>query len=144
MKNLFTLKLTFVGALSVLIASNALSQSIGAVSVMDRDRPVRIDHFVPASRAVQLETPESTAKGLFSAWQENNKASAAKYATKKAIDYLFDLSNSRDKYEFENCSKASGAVHCWFRNSDGGSLNLTMTRTGKSWRVNSMEFVDIS
>ena len=144
MKNLLTLKFTFVGALSMLIGVTGCSQSISAVSVMDRDRRVRIDHFFPVDRAVQLETPESTAKGLFSAWQENSKASAAKYATKKAIDYLFDLSNSRDKYEFENCSKDSGAVHCWFRNDDGGSLNLTMIKTGNLWKVRSMEFVDIS
>ena len=144
MKNPLTAKCTLVAVFSVLVAAGALPLSSGAVSLVDADGRARIDHFALIVTELHLETAESAAKGLFAAWQANDRTSAAKYATKKAIDYLFDPSNSRDKYQFESCSRYSGAMHCWYRNDDGGSLNLTMIKAGKSWKVNSMEFVDIS
>jgi hypothetical protein len=92
----------------------------------------------------QADTPVSTAKGLFDAWQKNNKTMATKYAMPKAIEYLFDSANKQADYKFESCAKYNGLMHCWYRNENGSSLNLTMMKVGKSWKVKSMEWVDVS
>lgn len=122
------------------MAANSLAQNVDGMSVGDTKSSGRgVWNFAPVASGVQIQTPESAAaKGLFSAWQRDDRVSAAQFATKKAIDHR------KDKYHFENCSKYSGATHCWYRNEDGGSLNLKMTKAGPAWKVESMEFVDVS
>lgn len=130
MNSLRRSKYRLAWVMSIFIAASWCIQGIGAMPVL-------------GGRS-QQNTPEAGAKALFSAWQNGDKAIAARYATRKAIDYLFDQSNSKDKYHFENCSKYNGTTHCWYRNDDGGSLNLKMTKAGPAWKVESMEFVDVS
>ena len=86
----------------------------------------------------QATTPESAAKSLWNAWQANDKTTAAKYATPKAINFIWKEKIS--EYELENCDKYDGKTHCFYRHNSGGVLNLTMQKVGKTWKAVKVEF----
>jgi len=87
----------------------------------------------------QTNTPEATAKGLWNAWKQNSKTTAAKFASAKVISFVWKYDIS--EFEMENCSKFDGEMHCFYRDTNGGVLNLTMTKIGNNWKAKSVIYV---
>lgn len=88
----------------------------------------------------QATTPEATAKGLWNTWKQNDKTTAAKFARAKVISFIWKFNIS--KFEMDDyCNKYKGETHCFYRDNDGGVLNLTMTKFGKTWKAKSVIYV---
>ena len=87
----------------------------------------------------QKNTPEATSIGLWNAWKQNNKTTAAKFASAKVISFFWKYDNS--EFEMENCDKYNDETHCFYRDTNGGVLNLTMTKIGNNWKAKSAIYV---
>jgi cobyrinic acid a,c-diamide synthase len=62
----------------------------------------------------QTATAESTAKGLFNAWQKHNRTTAAKFATPIAVKQMFKFMYQENAIGFKECNEENGATTCVF------------------------------
>lgn len=89
----------------------------------------------------QTDTAEATAKGLFAAWQKNNRTTAAKFATPAAVKQMFKFSYKKDAIGFEVCNDVNGAKLCVFKDVDSlpVSVILTVKKVNGSYKVVKVE-----
>lgn len=71
--------------------------------------------------------PESYAKYLFVAWQNNSQQAAAQVASQDAINQMFSQAYSpQNPYTFGMCDPAAGSVFCTWTAQNGAKITMTV------------------
>jgi murein L,D-transpeptidase YcbB/YkuD len=69
--------------------------------------------------------PQTAAQDVFSAWEADNRARAAKNATPAAVNAIFaENFSSNDGWSFEGCQGAAGHTFCSWKRSNGHELRI--------------------
>ena len=78
------------------------------------------------------DDPQTYAEYLFTAWQNNDKTSAANVASADAVTQMFSrASPAQGPYTFSNCDPAAGSLYCTWNGQNGATIQMTVrTLTG--------------
>ena len=87
------------------------------------------------------KSPETTAKGLLSAYKSCNRTAALKFASPAAVRKLFkNCTTEGVKVDFMGCEKQGKAYSCFYY-YEGGGINLRVVKYGNGYRVVSVGYV---
>src|SRR5262249_25079769 len=105
------------------VASTVVTTTIAPTTVPSTTAPPPTTVSLPPI----TNDPQSYAKFLFAAWQNNNQQAATQVASNDAISQMFSQAYSPQiQYTFGACDPAAGSVYCTWTAPNGAKITMTV------------------
>ena len=85
--------------------------------------------------------PEQAADGLFNAWKANDRQTASRFASARAVDDLFAARSRGDGMESHGCQPLGGQFECSWRYEGGGLVMTVQEAPEGGFIVDAIRFI---